>query len=114
MKFASHTIRLALQAEQILNEHDLDLERNSEILKSVRRGDWTLDQVKEWFKNKEADLNKLYTDSTLRYSPAFTEIKNLLLTCLESHYGDLSKFYNSASDLTIQRKYAQILKVINE
>lgn len=113
VKFASHTLRLALQAEQILNEHTLDLEKNSEILKSVRRGEWKLEEIQSWFKEKEASLNKLYETSTLRYSPAFNEIKTLLVNCLEMQYGDLSSVYKHEYDGSIHRKYMEIVKIIN-
>ena len=88
-KFSYHVIRLALQSEQILAEHDLDIERNSDILKSVRRGEWTLEQIKDWFANKEKSLETLYANSTLQHKPDEEKIKHLLLECLEAHYGSL-------------------------
>jgi len=90
VKFAYHLVRLSLEAEQILEEHTLDLERNREILKSIRRGDWTEEQVKEWFAQKEKHLDDLYHNSTLPHSPDEDAIKELLLNCLEHHYGNLS------------------------
>ena len=88
-KFAYHVVRLALQSEQILAEHDLDIERNSEILKSIRRGEWTLEQIEDWFANKEKALETLYANSTLQHTPDENKIKELLLECLEMHYGSL-------------------------
>jgi predicted nucleotidyltransferase len=88
-KYAYHLIRLVLQAEQILIEHDLDLERNKEILKSIRRGEWELSRVYSFFDEKEKHLEELYTKSTLRHSPQEDNIKELLLQCLEHHYGSL-------------------------
>jgi len=90
-KHAYHVIRLIFEAEQILEEHDLDLTRNSEMLKSIRSGNWTLEQIKAKFYEKEKHLEELYSRSTLRTLPAEEEIKNLLFKCLESHYGSLSK-----------------------
>ena len=84
-----HVIRLALQAEQILVEHDLDLERNGEILKSIRRGEWTLDQVDQWATEKERALELSYAAATLRHTPDEDAIRALLLECLEMHYGNL-------------------------
>jgi hypothetical protein len=112
-KYAAHLIRLALQAEQILIEHDLNLERNSEILKSIRRGEWTMDQIKTWFKEKELQLNKLYTDSTLRYSPEWDELKRVLLCCLEEKFGSINNLVNISGDARILRKYEQILQIVN-
>jgi predicted nucleotidyltransferase len=89
-KFAMNVVRLALEAEQILVEHDLDIERNSEILKSIRRGEWTLEQIDSWATEKEKSLETLYANSTLRNVPDEPAIKELLLRCLEQHYGNLS------------------------
>ena len=89
-KWAYHIVRLLLQCEQILTEHDLDIERNSEILKSIRRGEWTLEQIDEWFNNKEKSLETLHANSTLRDKPDEDSLKRLLLQSLEMHYGTLT------------------------
>lgn len=111
-KFGSHLVRLALECEQILIEHDLDLERNSEILKSIRRGEWTMDQVKSWFKNKEEGLNKLYHESTLRNKPNWDELRRILMCCLEEKYGSLSSAISTNIDVRVLRKYEQIKQII--
>ena len=90
-KFMYHILRLALECEQILIEHDLDIERNSEILKSVRRGEWKIDDIKTWFTEKERVLQNLYVTSTLQHKPDEESIKRLLVECLEMHYGSLDK-----------------------
>jgi predicted nucleotidyltransferase len=90
IKFGYHLARLALECEQILVEGDLDLERNREQLKSIRRGEWTLERLTKWFEEKERTLESMYAHSTLQHSPDEDTIKNLLLTCLEMHYGSLS------------------------
>lgn len=89
-KYAYHLIRLVLQAEQILREHDLDLEQNKEILKSIRRGEWELSRVYEFFDNKEKQLEDLFLKSTLQEKPQEDQIKKLLLECIEHHYGSIS------------------------
>lgn len=89
LKFAYHVVRLMNEAEQILTSGDLVLDQNKEQLKSIRRGEWTLDQIKEYFLTKEKQLEQLYVDSKLSYSPDEEAIKNLLLACLEEHYGSL-------------------------
>lgn len=90
-KYAFHIVRLLNQAEQILTEHDLDLERNREQLKSIRRGEWTKEQIQNYFNDKEKQLEKVYLESKLRYKPAIKEIKALLLQCLEQYFGSLDK-----------------------
>lgn len=89
VKFAYHVVRLVLQAQQILEEHDLDLERNRELLKAIRRGEWTEQRLRDWFSQKESELEELYNRSTLRHSPDEEALKTLLLDCMEEHYGSL-------------------------
>jgi len=91
VKFAYHIVRLLNEVEQILVEHDLDIQRNREQLKSIRRGDWTLEQLETYFEEKELELEKIYLSSTLRHSPDEEGIKKLLMECLEMHYGSLEK-----------------------
>lgn len=89
-KFAYHVVRLALEAQQILVEHNLDIEANREILKSIRRGEWSEEKLRSWFDEKEKQLEELYTKSTLKHAPDEEEIKELLMNCLEDHYGSLT------------------------
>lgn len=86
-----HVIRLVGEIEQILTEGDLDLLRNREQLKSVRRGEWSLEKIEEFFQTKEKSLEQTYLDSKLPYGPDEPKIRNLLLNCLEEYYGDLSQ-----------------------
>lgn len=88
-KFAYHVVRLVLQAHQILVEHDLDIMRNAEILNSVRRGEWSLERLENWFDNQEKVMDQLYASSTLRHKPDYGVIKKLLVDCLEIHFGSL-------------------------
>lgn len=85
-----HTVRLILQAEQILMEGDLDLTRNAEVLKDIRAGNWTLDRLQNYFLDKEKILDQLYITSKLPEYPDENKIKQLLFDCLEHHYGSLS------------------------
>lgn len=92
IKFGYHVVRLVLETEQLLETGDLDLERDREILKSIRRGEWSLDKVTDFFNSKEKYLRDLYEKSDLPYKPNLEAIKNLLLHCLEEHYGSLDKY----------------------
>jgi len=89
-KFCYHIVRLLDEVEQILTEQDIDLQRNREQLKSIRRGEWSLEQIEEYFQSKERELETLYTTSKLQHSPDEAAIKELLFQCLEHHYGSLS------------------------
>jgi hypothetical protein len=88
-KFAYHVCRLMAEVEQILSEGTIDLQRNREQLKSIRRGEWSEEQIAEYFTKKEGELETLYVNSKLRHSPDEAAIKQLLLDCLEEHYGSL-------------------------
>ena len=90
VKFAYHVVRLLNEVEQILIEGDIDLQRNREQLKSIRRGEWKESDIRDYFASKEKDLEKLYLESSLPYSPDEAKIKKLLVECLEEHYGNLS------------------------
>jgi len=90
-KFAYHTVRLLNEIEMILSEGTLDLQRNREQLKSIRRGDWSEQAVLDYFSQKELSLEGLYQSSKLRHGPDEEAIKALLLNCLEHHYGSLDK-----------------------
>jgi predicted nucleotidyltransferase len=107
VKFAYHTVRLLNEAEQLLLEGDLDLQRNREQLKSIRRGEWTLEQIMEYFEKKRVDLETARTKSSLPAQPKESAIRDLLLRCLESHYGSLSSCVEvpgQAEDLLRQLK----------
>ena len=89
VKFAYHVVRLLGEVEQLLVEGTMDLERNREQLKSIRRGEWSLEKLEDWVGNKEADLESAYARSDLPASPPTEKIKTLLLECLESYFGSL-------------------------
>jgi uncharacterized protein len=112
-KFAYHVVRLLNEAEQILENGDLDLRRDKEQLKSIKKGDSSLKEIQEYFDHKEKILEKLYHESKLPKSPDESKIKELLLNCLEHHYGSLNKVVNKNININsilddlekISRKY---------
>ena len=88
-KFAYHVVRLIGEVEQILVEGTVDLQRDRELLKAIRRGEWTEARLRQWFAAKEAHLEAAYATSKLPTLPAEAKIKALLMQCLEDHYGSL-------------------------
>jgi predicted nucleotidyltransferase len=88
-KFGYHVVRLIGEVEMILMEGDIDLQRNNEQLKAIRRGEWTEERLRQWFADKESQLERIYAESTLPVAPDEARIKELLLTALEEHYGSL-------------------------
>lgn len=111
-KFAYHVVRLVSEVEMILAEGDLDLTRNREQLKSIRRGEWSKEQIREFFIEKEKSLEDLYINSKLRHKPNEKAIKQLLLNCLEHHYGSLDGCVSVSEDEAI-KKLKEIEGIIN-
>ena len=92
-KFAYHLVRLLYEVEEILTTGDLHLDQNTEVLKAIRRGEWSQERVEKFFEQKEHALSEAYEKSTLPYGPKEKEIKELLLQCLEHHFGSLKDAY---------------------
>lgn len=90
-KFAYHLIRLLDEVEQILTLGDLDLQRAKEHMKAIRKGEVSIKEIHEYFSVKEKQIEALYESSKIPYSPDKTKIKQLLIDCLEHHYGSLNK-----------------------
>jgi predicted nucleotidyltransferase len=91
VKFAYHLVRLLYEAEMIVNEGTIDIRRHREHLKAIRRGDVSQADVEAWAANKEEHLERAFEETSLRAEPARAEIKQLLINCLEHHYGKLSE-----------------------
>ena len=91
LKFAYHIVRLLDEVDQILTAGDVDLQRDRERLKAIRRGDWTAEQVREFFVRRERELETAYAESKLPHKPDEAAIKTLLLECLEAHFGSLKE-----------------------
>ena len=87
MKFAYHTVRLLNEAEQLLLEGDLDLQRNREQLKSIRRGEWTEAQISTTSRRSASTRDRPHARAASRPAPDEAAIRDLLLRCLEAHYG---------------------------
>ena len=82
IKNGYHIVRLIEEVQQILEESDLNLERNINQLKSIRRGEWSIEKIIKYFNTKEFELESLYAKSNLPHKPRKSEIKNLLIECL--------------------------------
>jgi predicted nucleotidyltransferase len=90
LKFGVHVVRLIDQAYDVLTMRDIDLERNAEKLKSIKRGEWSLGEVEAHFKRMEPMLIEAAEKSQLPWSVDREAVRKLLLDCLEQHFGTLS------------------------
>ena len=98
VKFAGHIVRLLDEAEQILLNRDIDLTRVCEQVKAIHRGDVPLEEIERMFSDKEKYLTKLYEESTIPYDPDGDAIKDLLIRCLEEHFGSIDRVVNGANE----------------
>ena len=111
LKFAMHTVRLLLELEQIFDSGELNLRQNNEQLKSIRRGDWPLSRIRTWFADTENRLEHLKVSTRLPEKPDEEKIRDLLLTCLESHYGSLGEAIRIPDEY--KRYIIEISKIVN-
>jgi len=91
VKFAYHVVRLLYECEQLLLHGDMDLRRDREHLKAIRRGEVSEAEIRSWAADKEKQLEKLYLQSRLPDRPDEAAIRRLLLECIEEHYGCLDQ-----------------------
>ena len=93
LKFLYHVVRLLDECEQIMTTGDLDLRRNNEHLKAIRRGEVSEDDVRKWDADKEKQLEGWYGNPkcAVPFKKQEEKIKELLMNCLEHHYGNLSE-----------------------
>jgi len=105
-KFAMHLVRLMEECETILVDKTISFDKDKDLLREVRNGRYSLEWFDEYFDKKEIYLQKLYEKSSLPYGPDEEKIKELLLNCLELHYGSL--------DNTIKKfdKYEKVVRDI--
>lgn len=110
-KFMCHLYRLVYECEMILAEGDLDLRRHKDHIIYVKQGNVSVDEMKAWFTEKEKYLEKLYQESKLPEKADEAELKELLLNCLENHYGSLEKAIILPSrEIDILRKIKELCK----
>jgi uncharacterized protein len=108
LKFLYHVVRLLGECEDILLNGEIDLRKNNEQLKAIRRGEVSQEHIKKWAADKELQLEKLFNESTLQQDPPMGKIRTLLMSCLEEHYG-------SVDNCIVDPDWAQIaLKEVDE
>lgn len=98
VKFGYNLVRILEECDQILSEGDIDLMRSRELLKTIRRGDWTQEQVIDFCHRKEKVLEEIYSKSALPAKPDAKQVRQLLVNILEHHYGSLEKYLPKAPD----------------
>lgn len=78
-KNAYHTIRLIDQGIYALENKTMSLRLdNTNLLKDIRFGKYTIDEIKEIAKEKEDRLKVVYEQSDLQYAPDWKKLNELL------------------------------------
>lgn len=63
--------------------------QDNETLKSIRNGEWKIEEIRSWFYDREKRFKEYYDKSDLPEAPNEEAISDLLLSCLEEYYGNL-------------------------
>jgi len=117
VKFAYHVVRLLSEVEEILLSGDLTLNEKSrrEQMKAIRRGEWKIDDIKDWFDSKEKELESVYLNCKIlpySYKENLPSIKKILMTCLEMWYEDTRKNITDESQSKAEKALMEIRKII--
>ena len=89
-KFASHNVRLLVQAKSLFENGEINFKDHAELIMSVRNGEWSLEKIDEWTENVITELRGLRDKSTLPSEPNYVKLKALLMEIIEDHYGPVS------------------------
>lgn len=108
VKFGYHLVRLLNECEQLLTTGTMDLRKNNEQLKAIRRGEMGESEIRKWASDKERQLEALFVKCELPAKPQKEKIKTLLLECLDHHYGSLDSL------IELPDKYKNALAEIQE
>lgn len=113
-KYLYHVVRLLSEIEQIMEYGELDLQEKGrrEHMKAIRRGEVSEDEIRKWASEKESQLERLYEKTELPKKPDLEKIKQILLNCLEEHYGSLKNLITEVG--WAERKLEEIDTLLNE
>jgi hypothetical protein len=104
IKMAYHPLRLLDQLNQLLDEGTIDLMRNKDECKAMRRGEWgdwkTFERVVG--ERLEAIEKKALNSNAIPPKPMMGDLKVLLSECIEEWYG---------SELEMQRRTTEYVSV---
>jgi hypothetical protein len=86
VKHAAHLVRLLRMGKEILLTGKVNVDRtniDAEELKAIRNGSMKYDEVEEYAKKSDEELNSIYDKSTLQKSPQIEKIDQLCLEVCE-------------------------------
>lgn len=98
IKHATHLVRLLLSVEEILETNDLTIPHpHAEMLKEIRSGAWTYDQLMEWSEGQQVKIRELAGTNPLPKSPDFHAIQEILTEMIAHHNG-----YHKLTDTSVE------------
>jgi uncharacterized protein len=100
-KMSYHCLRLLDLVHQLLTEGDLDLMRNNEECKAMRKGEWgNWDKFAAHVERKLTELETLMTSVTVAVpnKPQTGALHELLVKCLEEWYGSESNMIKQGTE----------------
>jgi predicted nucleotidyltransferase len=108
VKYAAHAIRLISNCRQMIENQTIDLRRDREMVKAIRRGEWTLSQIRDYCNKQELYLEDIVNKSNLPPKPNINTVRSLLLSCIKEHYQDVS-FVNQSSEHEILQNIKKLV-----
>jgi len=89
VKDASHVVRLVLELEQYIFTGECDLTSNADQILSVRRGEWDVHEVRDFFEGRVAQMESDISrgKSVLPEFPNQEKIKGILVECVQEKHG---------------------------
>ena len=112
---AYHTLRLLDQLNQLLTCGDLDLLKNKEECKSMRKGEWgNFDQFEKTFQNRMNDIEEVARKSPIAPNPQKAKLHNLLMDCIEHEYGSEEKATHVMTDYVSAKDVMEKLDTIDK
>ena len=85
-KDAGHILRCLLSLQDMLINHNYEIDKHSDIVRDVRNGKYSFEWVVEWTNTQEQKIKQLEQTSTLREHPDHDLIRSKLVELLEKYW----------------------------
>lgn len=89
LKYYYHLIRLVNELEYILTHQDLKLQTNCSILRDIRQGLLSPQEIFNYFENKKIIIEELIEKTSLNKSPDNIQIKFLLNNAIKNYFENI-------------------------
>ena len=113
VKMSYHPLRLLDQLNQLLDEGTIDLMRNKEECKAMRKGEWgdfkTFDRVMN--ERLQALEKKALVSNAIAPKPRLGELKVLLAECIEEWYGTEGAMQKQTDYVSVQELWNRLDKM---